>query len=73
MIWSAEEVPKGKPMTKTEFQKKLDQASKIVESWPNWKKNSLQDSFKSRTSRPREPVELESEQTMKASAKRTRE
>ena len=60
-------------MTKTEFQKKLDQASKIVESWPNWKKNSLQDSFKSRTSRPREPVELESEQTMKASAKRTRE
>jgi len=45
-------------MTKTEFQKKLDEASKIVESWPDWKKNSLKDSFRSRNTTPREEIEV---------------
>ncbi len=45
-------------MTKSEFQKKLNEASKIVESWPAWKKNSLKDSFKSRNTTPREEVVL---------------
>lgn len=45
-------------MTKSEFQKKLDEASKIVESWPDWKKNSLKDSFRSRNTTPREEIEV---------------
>ena len=45
-------------MTKSEFQKKLDEASKIVESWPAWKKNSLKESFRSRNSSPRDEVVL---------------
>ena len=44
-------------MTESDFQKKLDEASKTVESWPNWKKNSLSNSFKSRNAQPREVVE----------------
>lgn len=45
-------------MTKTEFQQKLDEASRIVESWPDWKKHSLKDSFRSRNSVPRPEVKL---------------
>ena len=48
-------------MTKSEFQKKLNEASKIVESWPDWKKNTLKDSFKSRNATPREEVVLHSQ------------
>ncbi len=48
-------------MTKSEFQKKLNEASKIVESWPDWKKNTLKDSFKSRNTTPREEVVLHSQ------------
>ena len=45
-------------MTRREFQRKLDQASKIVESWPEWKKNTLKDSFRSRNTTPRDEVVL---------------
>ena len=45
-------------MTNSEFRKKLNEASRIVESWPDWKKNSLKDSFKSRNATPREVVEV---------------
>ena len=46
----------GNPMTKSDFRAKLNEASEIVESWPDWKKNSLRDSFKSRNTNPREEV-----------------
>ena len=48
-------------MTKSEFQKKLDKASEIVESWPDWKKNSLKDSFRSRITTPRDEVEMKAQ------------
>ena len=50
-------------MTRREFQRKLDQASKIVESWPEWKKNTLKDSFRSRNTTPRDEVVLHADTT----------
>lgn len=51
-------------MTKSEFQKKLNEASKIVESWPDWKKNSLKDSFRSRNATPRDEIKLRAQSTL---------
>jgi hypothetical protein len=48
-------------MTKQELKEKLELASEIIESWPEWKKNSLKDSFRSRNSTPREEVVLHAE------------
>ena len=48
-------------MSEQEFRKKLDRASEIVQSWPDWKKNALHDSFRSRNTIPREEVVLQSQ------------
>jgi len=47
-------------MTKEEFQKAMDIACEIVESWPLWKQNLLQDSASPTVRNPREPVINES-------------
>ena len=39
-----------------EFRKKLNEASARVSAWPEWKKNVLQNSFKSKNDKPREPI-----------------
>lgn len=43
-------------MTEKEFKKQLEIATKIVESWPLWKQNILEDSSKSTVSKPRPPI-----------------
>jgi hypothetical protein len=42
-------------MNKEEFQKQLNNASKIVDSWPEWKKHLLENSLKSTYSYSRLP------------------
>lgn len=43
-------------MNSDEFQKHLNDARKIVESWPKWKQNILKHSASPTVSAPREPV-----------------
>lgn len=43
-------------MTEQEFRERLAKASKIINSWPEWKRNLLADSSKPTFSKPREPV-----------------
>ncbi len=58
----------GNQMTKSDFRAKLNEASEIVESWPDWKKNSLKDSFKSRNTNPREEVTLKNDTQVDSSS-----
>lgn len=43
-------------MTEEEFQKQMDIATKLVNSWPLWKQNLLEQSSKPFVEVPREPV-----------------
>ena len=43
-------------LTKEEWSKQMEIAKKIVESWPLWKQNLLEQSSKPTVSVPREPI-----------------
>jgi len=43
-------------MSDEEFRAKLKEAKNIVESWPDWKKSALENSFKASNPGPREPI-----------------
>lgn len=47
---------RGDRVTEAEFREALASARAIVESWPEWKKNILEQSGKATVSVPREPV-----------------
>jgi len=43
-------------MTQEEFNRQMELATKLVESWPLWKQNLLEQSSKPFVSEPRKPV-----------------
>lgn len=44
-----------KPNQKT-LQEQIDLANKLIDTWPDWKKNILRDSGKSTLTIPRKPI-----------------
>ena len=43
-------------MTHEEFRERLREAAAVVETWPKWKQNIVQDSLRPTFDVPREPV-----------------
>ena len=52
-------------MNDEEFHKKMQQAKERVDKWPEWKKNILEESFKSKNDFPREPIDHSKTQAAK--------